>query len=82
MQVDSVKIQAGAPGSFASLRMTPYHSPCSGTGQADFTVPLKAIENEAVRKLLDVVSSIIANEYIQVAKENPDVFMDIKEKGG
>jgi len=26
------------------------------------------------RKLLDVISSILADEYIKTAKENPDVF--------
>jgi hypothetical protein len=32
--------------------------------------------NSDIKKLLDVVSSIIANEYIEIAKENPDVFKD------
>ncbi|MDD5132045.1 MAG: hypothetical protein PHH44_05220 [bacterium] len=31
-------------------------------------------ENIAVQKLLDVVVSIIAEEYIQIAKKNPEVF--------
>ena len=30
--------------------------------------------HEATRKLLDVISSIIADEYIKIAKENKDVF--------
>ena len=29
---------------------------------------------EAVKKLLDVISSILADEYIQIAKDNKDVF--------
>ena len=29
-----------------------------------------------VQKLLDVVVSIIAEEYIQIAKQNPDLFSD------
>ncbi len=32
--------------------------------------------DSSVQKLLDVVSSIIAQEYIEVAKKNKDVFMD------
>ncbi len=31
-------------------------------------------DNPAVQKLLDVVVSIIAEEYIQIAKKNPEVF--------
>ena len=31
-------------------------------------------DNPSVRKLLDVVVSIIADEYIQIAKQNPDIF--------
>ena len=31
-------------------------------------------DNPAVQKLLDVVASILAEEYIQIAKENPEVF--------
>ena len=32
------------------------------------------IDNPSVQKLLDVVVSIIAEEYIQIAKQNPDIF--------
>ena len=32
-------------------------------------------DNPSVQKLLDVVISIIAEEYIQIAKQNPDVFL-------
>ncbi len=31
-------------------------------------------DNPSVQKLLDVVVSIIAEEYIQIAKKNPEVF--------
>jgi hypothetical protein len=31
-------------------------------------------DNPAVQRLLDVVVSIIAEEYIQIAKKNPEVF--------
>ena len=33
-------------------------------------------DNSSVRELLDVVVSIIAEEYIQIAKQNPDLFSD------
>jgi len=33
-------------------------------------------DDPAVQKLLDVVISIMADEYIQIAKQNPEVFTD------
>ena len=35
------------------------------------------IDNSSVQKLLDVVVSIIAEENIQIAKQNHDLFSDI-----
>ena len=32
------------------------------------------LDNPDVQKLLDVIASIIADEYIQIAKKNKDVF--------
>jgi len=32
------------------------------------------LDNPHIQKLLDVLASIIADEYIQVAKQNPEVF--------
>ncbi len=32
------------------------------------------VDNASVQKLLDVVVSIIAEEYIQIAKQNPEIF--------
>ena len=42
------------------------------------TQPISLIwmDNPSVQKLLDVVVSIIAEEYIQIAKQNPDSFSD------
>lgn len=37
-------------------------------------INLNWVDNPSVQKLLDVVVSIIVEEYIQIAKENPDVF--------
>lgn len=34
-------------------------------------------DNPDVRHLLDTISSIIANEYIKIAKNNPDIFSNI-----
>ncbi|HDY69274.1 hypothetical protein LCGC14_2221270 [marine sediment metagenome] len=33
-------------------------------------------DSASIQKLLDVVVSIIAEEYIQIAKQNPDLFSD------
>ena len=35
-------------------------------------------DNPSIQKVLDTIASIIADEYIQIAKQNPDVFT----KGG
>ena len=35
---------------------------------------LSWIDNPSVQKLLDVVVSIIAEEYIHIANQNPDIF--------
>ncbi len=32
------------------------------------------IDNPCVQKFLDVVATIIAEEYIEIAKQNPDIF--------
>lgn len=37
-------------------------------------ISLNWADNPSVQKLLDVVVSIIVEEYIQIAKQNPDVF--------
>ena len=49
----------------------------SGTKESQVKAPEESFiwrENSAVQKLLDVVTSIMAEEYIQVAKQNSDVF--------
>ena len=33
-------------------------------------------DRPAVQKLLDTISSIIADEYIEKAKQNPEIFLD------
>ena len=38
------------------------------------TPPSEVSNDESIKKLLDVISSILADEYIQIAKENKDVF--------
>ena len=42
-------------------------------------ISLNWSDNPSVQKLLDVLCSIIADEYIGIAKRNPDVF---KNNGG
>jgi len=37
-------------------------------------ISLNWVDSPSVQKLLDVVVSIIAEEYIQIAKQNPDIF--------
>ena len=32
------------------------------------------LDNPDIRRLLDIISSIIAQEYIQIAKQNPEIF--------
>ncbi len=39
-------------------------------------ISLNWLDSPSVQKLLDVVVSIIAEEYIQIAKQNPDLFSD------
>ncbi len=39
-------------------------------------ISLSWSDNPSVQRLLDVVVSIIAEEYIQIAKQNPDLFSD------
>ncbi len=37
-------------------------------------ISLSWIGSPSVQKLMDVIASIIAEEYIQIAEQNPDVF--------
>lgn len=39
-------------------------------------VSLRHFENAAAKRLLDVLVSILADEYIQKAKENPEIFSE------
>ena len=39
-------------------------------------ISLSWMDNPSVQKLLDVLVSIIAEEYIQIAKQNPEIFSD------
>ena len=39
------------------------------------------MDNPSVQKLLDTIASIIADEYIQIAKQNPDTFIDSRFRG-
>ena len=50
---------------------TEIESPSSGLNYSD---------RPAVQKLLDTVASIIADEYIEKAKQNPEIFLEIGGK--
>lgn len=39
-----------------------------------YSTSLEYSENPAVKRLLDVIVSILAEEYIQTAKANPEIF--------
>ncbi len=42
--------------------------------EEDFEISLNWKENPAVKKLLDAIVSSLAEEYIETAKQNPDIF--------
>ncbi len=50
------------------------HKDCQTKIQQVQGISFDWIDNPSIQKLLDVVVSIIAEEYIRIAKENPDVF--------
>ena len=45
-----------------------------------YPISLNWRDNPDIQKLLDVISEIIANEYIEVAKKNKDVFNEGDDK--
>ncbi len=47
-----------------------------GNSKTTQATSLNWSDNPSIQKLLDVVVSIIAEEYIQIAKQNPDIFSD------
>lgn len=49
------------------------------TEEKNKTISLSWIDNLEVQELLDVMISIIAEEYIEIARQNPDIFSN---KGG
>ena len=40
------------------------------------SISLSYTDNLAVQKLLDAIANIIADEYINKAKQNPEIFLD------
>ena len=44
------------------------------TEETNKTISLKWINNQEIQELLDVVISIISEEYIEIATHNPDIF--------
>lgn len=43
---------------------------------AEESISLNFSDNAAAKRLLDVIVSILAEDYIQTAKENPDLFSE------
>ncbi len=56
----------------------------AGPGVSQERTPLQApaFDESAVKRLLEVVASIVADEYIEVAMSNPEVFADPESIGG
>lgn len=44
--------------------------------EKDFQTNLDWKTNPSVKKLLDAIVSILAEEYIETAKQNPDIFKE------
>jgi len=42
--------------------------------EIDNIISFNWVDNSAVQNLLDVLISIIAEEYIEIARQNPDIF--------
>ena len=47
--------------------------------EIDNIITFNWVDNPAVQNLLDVLISIITEEYIEIARQNPDIF---SKKGG
>jgi len=43
--------------------------------EIDHIISFNWVDNSTVRNLLDIVISIIADEYIETARQNPDIFL-------
>ena len=54
--------------------MAPLVKARSDLPEEEVTISLNYSENSAAKKLLDALVSILAEEYIQTAKANPDIF--------
>ena len=46
------------------------------TGIESHSSSLNYFDNPLVQKLLDAIANIIADEYIEKAKQNPEIFLD------
>ena len=49
--------------------------------KASPSISLNWVDNPSIQKLLDVIVSILAEEYVEIAKKNPDVFQDSRLRG-
>jgi len=54
--------------------MTPLTKAKPDSSKEEDSLSLSWEQNRAAKKLLDVLVSILTEEYIQTAKENPEIF--------
>ena len=54
--------------------MAPIVKATTDLSEEDVSLTLNWKENPAAKKLLDALVSILKEEYIQIAKENPKIF--------
>jgi hypothetical protein len=59
------------------LRSAQDESPKVNSGGARIAPSVNWQDSPPIQRLLDVISSILAEEYIMIAKQNPKVFSDI-----
>lgn len=52
-----------------AIKQVIHHIKCPAQ-PINFNLP----DNPAVKNLLDIISSILAEEYVKIAKDNPEVF--------
>jgi hypothetical protein len=77
-QIKTIEIGRAADGRGTSsdISSSVASSGSSAPPRNDAKKNLAWVDNPAVQKLLDVIISIMAEEYIEVAKQNPTIFKD------
>lgn len=73
VEIGRAPLGSALPRAFGPRSLRPHAAPHND-------VLYNYLDNPDIQKLLDVVSSIIADEYVEIAKRNPDVFKNGGEK--